>query len=119
VDLQPTGRTSENCIEKFKTGFQRKNNLVKDVNGNLIADSHSILNLWKNFFSQLLNVSSISDVREMEVHIAELLVPDPSRLEVSKLKKYKSSGNDQIQAELIKLFIDFKKAYDSVKKEVL
>jgi hypothetical protein len=38
------------------------------------------------------------------MHIAELLVPGPSHLEVditiAKLKKYKSPGSDQIPAEL-------------------
>jgi hypothetical protein len=61
---------------------------VKDENGNLLADSHNILNRWKNYFSQLLN-----DVRQIELHTLELLVPDPSPFEVAiaitKLKKYK------------------------------
>jgi hypothetical protein len=39
------------------------------------------------------------------MHTAEPLVPDPSRLEVeisiTKLKKRKSPGSDQIPAELI------------------
>jgi hypothetical protein len=78
---------------------------VKDENGDLLADSHNILNRWKNYFSQLLNVHNISDLRQIEVHTAEPLVPGPSRLEVeiaiAKLKKYKSLGNDQIPAELI------------------
>jgi hypothetical protein len=59
----------------------------------------------KNYFSQLLNVHNISDVRHIEVHTAEPLVPGPSRLEVeiaiAKLKKYKSPGSDEIPAELI------------------
>jgi hypothetical protein len=69
------------------------------------ADCNDILNRWKNYFSQLLNAHRISDVRQIEVHTAELLVPDPNRFEVelaiSKLKKCKSSGSDQIPAELI------------------
>jgi hypothetical protein len=85
-------------------GFKR-NNLVKDENGDLLADSHNILNRWKNYFSQLLNVHNISDVRQIEVHTAEPLVPGPSRLEVeiaiAKLKKYISPGSDHIPAELI------------------
>jgi hypothetical protein len=44
-------------------GYQPKNNLVKDENGDLLADFHSILNRWKNYFSQLLNVHNDSDVR--------------------------------------------------------
>jgi hypothetical protein len=30
-------------INKFKWGYQPKNNLVKDENGDLLADSHNIL----------------------------------------------------------------------------
>jgi hypothetical protein len=55
---------------------------VKDENGDLLVDSHIILNRWKNYFSQLLNVHNVSDVTQIEVHTAEPLVPGPSRLEV-------------------------------------
>jgi hypothetical protein len=65
----------------------------------------SILNRWKNYFSQLLNVHRASDVRLIEIHTAEPLVPDPCSFEVeiaiAKLKRYKSPGSDQIPAELI------------------
>jgi hypothetical protein len=75
---------------------------MKDENGDLFADSYNILNRWKNCFSQLLNVHNISDVRQIEVHMAEPLVPGPSCLEVeianAKLKKYKSPGSGQIPA---------------------
>jgi hypothetical protein len=43
-------------INKFKRGYQPGNNLMKDENGDLLADSHNILNRLKNYFSQLLNV---------------------------------------------------------------
>jgi hypothetical protein len=50
-------------------------------------------------------VHNVSDVRQIEVHTAEPLVPGPSRLEVeiaiAKLIKYKSPGSEQIPAELI------------------
>jgi hypothetical protein len=59
----------------------------------------------EELFSQLLNVHNVSDVRQIEVHTAEPLVPSPSRLEVetaiAKLKKYNSPGIDQIPTELI------------------
>jgi hypothetical protein len=48
----------------------------------LLADSHNILNRWKNYFSQLLNVHNFTDVRQIEKYTAKLLVPGPSRLEV-------------------------------------
>jgi hypothetical protein len=78
---------------------------VKDENGDLLADSQNIVNRWKNYFFQLLNVYNVSDVRQIEIHLAEPLVPGSSRLKVeiaiAKLKKYKSPGSDQIPAELI------------------
>jgi hypothetical protein len=59
----------------------------------------------KSYFSQLLNVHNVSDVRQVEIHTAEPLVTGPSHLEVeiaiAKLKRYKSSGSDEILAELI------------------
>jgi hypothetical protein len=77
---------------------------VKDENGDLLADPHDVLNREKNYF-QILNVHNVSDVRQIEIHTAESLVPGPSRLEVeiaiAILKKYKSPGIDQIPAELI------------------
>jgi hypothetical protein len=76
---------------------------VKGKNGDLLADSHNFVNSWKNYYSQLLNVHDVSDVRQREVHMVEPLVP--SRLEdeiaIAKLKKYKSPGSDEILAELI------------------
>jgi hypothetical protein len=78
---------------------------VKDENGDLFADSHIILNRWNNYYSQLLKVHRASDVRQIEIHTAEPLVPDPSYFEfeiaIAKLKFYKSPGSDQIPAELI------------------
>jgi hypothetical protein len=55
-----------------------------------------------NYFSQLLNVHTVSNVRLIEVHP---LVPGSSRLEaeivIANLKKYKSPGSDKIPAEVI------------------
>jgi hypothetical protein len=58
-------------INEFKRGYQPRNNLVKDENGGLLGDSHNILNMWKNYFSQLLNVHNFSDVKQIEVYTAE------------------------------------------------
>jgi hypothetical protein len=50
-------------------------------------------------------VDSVSDVRQIEIHAAEPLVPGPSLHEVEitiiNMKKYKSPGSDQSPAELI------------------
>jgi hypothetical protein len=80
-------------INEFEIGYRTGSNLVKDKNGDLLLDSHNILNRWKNYFSQLFNVHRVSDVRQIEMHAAEPLVPDPSPIEVeiaiAKLKSYK------------------------------
>jgi hypothetical protein len=56
-----------------------------------------------DYFSQLLNIHNASDVRQIEIHTAELQIPGASHLEVeitiAKLKKYKSLGSAQIVAE--------------------
>jgi hypothetical protein len=67
-------------INKFKRSDHPRNNLVKDENGDLLANSHNILNRWKNYFSQLLNVCNISDVRQINVHMAEPLVPGSNQI---------------------------------------
>jgi hypothetical protein len=54
---------------------------VKDENGDMLADLN-ILNRWKNYFSQLLNVHNVSDVRQIEIHTAEPIIPEPSPFEV-------------------------------------
>jgi hypothetical protein len=38
-------------INEFKKGYQPRNILVKDENGDLIVDSHNILERRKNYFS--------------------------------------------------------------------
>jgi hypothetical protein len=52
-----------------------------------------------------LNVHRVSDVRQIEIHTAEPLVPDPSpfdfEIAIAELQRYKSPYNDQIPAELI------------------
>jgi hypothetical protein len=52
---------------------------VEDENGDLLADSHCNLNRCRNFLSQLLNVLSVSDARQIKIHTAEALVPDLNR----------------------------------------
>jgi hypothetical protein len=47
-------------INEFKRGYQPRNNLVKDENGDPLAKFHNILNRWKNYFSKLLNVHNVS-----------------------------------------------------------
>ena len=93
-------------INDIKKGYQPRTRIVKDEKGDLVADSHSIMARWRNYFSQILNVHGVSEVRQAEIHTAEPLVPEPSAFEIElateKLKCHKSPGIDQIPAELIK-----------------
>jgi hypothetical protein len=97
-------RDLDRGINESKKGKQLKSILVKDESCDLLADSHNILNTWKNT-SILLNVNRVSDVRQTEIPTAELLIPDPRPFEVenviAKLESYKLPGSDQILVELI------------------
>jgi len=90
------------CINDFKKEYQPRCNIVKDEKGDLVADSHSIVARWRNYFSHLFNVHGIKDVGEAEIHTAEPLVPEPSASEVElaidKLKSHKSPVFDRIPA---------------------
>jgi len=93
-------------ISDFKKGYHPRTIIVKDEKGDLVADSHSIMTRWRNYFSRLLNIHGVDDVRQAEMHAAEPLAPEPNAFEVElaieKLKSHRSPGFDQIPAELIK-----------------
>jgi hypothetical protein len=55
---------------------------VKDADGDLLADRHSILNSLKSYFSQLLNTYDVKDVKETEMRAVESLVPPTNHSEV-------------------------------------
>jgi hypothetical protein len=95
-------------INDFKIGYQDRTIIVKDEKDDLVAVSHSIMERWRNYLSQILNINGVSDVRQAEilVHTAKPLVPEPSvfeaELAIEKLKIHKSPGIGQIPAELNK-----------------
>ena len=72
-------------IGVFKKGYQPRCNIVKDEKGDLVADSHGIVAMWRNYFYQLFNVHGIKDVGQAEIHTAEPLAPEPSASEMSWL----------------------------------
>jgi hypothetical protein len=83
---------NKNIRDLYRRINEPGSNLVKDDNGDLLADTNTILNRWKSYFSHLLNVHSVSDVRHIEIHTAEPIVSGPSHSEIeiyiAKLKKY-------------------------------
>jgi hypothetical protein len=50
-------------IGDFKKGYQPTTNIIKDEKVDLVADSHSGLARWRNYFSWLLNVHGVNYVR--------------------------------------------------------
>jgi hypothetical protein len=93
-------------INEFKEGYQSIINMIMDENGNLLADPQNVFNKRKNNFNQVQNVHAVHNVRQMNIHTAEQLIPEHSLVEVKiaigKLKSYKTPDTDQIPTELIK-----------------
>ena len=93
-------------INDMKKGYQHRTRIVNDEKVDFVADFHSIMARWRNYFSKILNVHGISDVRQAEIHTAVPLVPKSSvlvfEIAIEKLKSHKSQGIIQITAEKIK-----------------
>jgi hypothetical protein len=75
---------------------------VKEENAHLLADSHNILSRRKNYFYQLLNVHSVSDVRQIENRS-----PIEPETAIANLKMYTSPCSDQISAEIIQAEVKY------------
>jgi hypothetical protein len=67
-------------INEFKKWYQPR--IIKDENGNLLADPQSVLNRWKHFFNQVLNVHGVHDVRQMDTSLVKV------EIGIGKLKSY-------------------------------
>jgi hypothetical protein len=93
-------------INDFKKGYHPRTNTIKDKNGDLVANSHSILVRWRKYFSQLLNVHGVNDVRQKEIYTAKPLAPEPSAFEFVLAKSHKSPSTDQPPAESIKAGVE-------------
>jgi hypothetical protein len=53
------------CKNEFENRYQPRSNVVNDENRDLFADSRNILNRWKKYFTHLLDVHRVSDVRQI------------------------------------------------------
>ena len=53
-------------INVFKKGYQPRCNIVKDGKGDFVADSNSIVAMWRYYFSQLFNVNGVKDVGQAQ-----------------------------------------------------
>jgi hypothetical protein len=66
-----TNSKNKNIRDEFKWGYQPKSSLVKDANGDVLAYFN------KSYFSQVFSDHYVGDVRQIEIHTAEPLVPGP------------------------------------------
>jgi hypothetical protein len=67
----------------LKKGYHLVTNILKDNKGEMVADSHSISNWSRNYFSQLLNLlHGVNDVLLTAKCTAEQLKAEPSTVEV-------------------------------------
>jgi hypothetical protein len=79
-------------MNAFKNCCQPRNDLVNYENCYLLADHNNMLDMWKNDFSQLLDVNS-DDVRLIEIYKVEMLMPRPSPFEAEiALQSWKSTN---------------------------
>jgi hypothetical protein len=69
-----------------------------------LSESHDILSMWKNNFSQLLHILNVTEIVQLEIYTAEPRVQGPSHrgyeVATAKLKKYESPLIDQIPADM-------------------
>jgi hypothetical protein len=65
---------------EFKMVCHLRPKRVKDKNDDLLAYCQNILNRWKNYFCQLLNVHDVNEVTQTGMRIAEPLEPETSYL---------------------------------------
>jgi hypothetical protein len=80
---------------------------VKDEKIDLVAESYNIVDRWRNYFSQLLNLNGINDIKPIDTLTIVPLVAEPSifefELAIEKPKSHKSPGFAQITAELFRV----------------
>jgi len=61
---------------------------------------------WRDYFSWLLYVTQVNDIRQTEIHTAEPLLPETRAFEfelvIEDIKSHNSPVVDQISAELFK-----------------
>jgi len=84
---------------------------MTDHGGNLITETQSILNLFQEYFKRILNnkcVVEISDKYQKIIYDTmepEFKEPDRDEIQsiINSLKNNKSSGEDNINSELLKL----------------
>ena len=106
-------RTVYQCIGRISGKGQKSAVNVKNEGGKLLTSKMDKLKRWKDYFSGLLNKTLTDPEKRERLRNTNIQHPPmalseepPSReeidLAISKMKKYKAPGPDNIQAELIR-----------------
>jgi hypothetical protein len=67
-----------------------------ETNSKIKIISPGIMARWRDHFSQLLNVHGFNDIRQTEIHTAELLVLEPSDGEFEMIVEKLKDTNHQV-----------------------
>jgi hypothetical protein len=54
-------------FSELNKGYRPRTNIVQDEKTDFVTDSYSVLARWRKHFSQLLNVNSVSDIKQTEI----------------------------------------------------
>ena len=104
-DMQTLYRLTKTLIGKF----QSTNHLVKDKEGKLISKDSDVLKRWKEHFENVLNAEEPNHEASIPPTEEQLNIDiEPPNIEeirtaIRELKYRKAPGEDQIQAELLKV----------------
>ena len=94
-------------IRKIKNGYQARSKIVRGTDGSVKIQEQQVLEIWKEFFYDLLNREERPDIiesahiPEVDMHIEEPTI-DCVRKAIKSLKNNKAPGLDNISAGLIK-----------------
>jgi len=92
-------------------GYKARTDACRDENGHIVVESQSMLRIWRNYFSKLLNGDDEqnSTVRQLfpfqtDDDDREFRPPDLDEIQIaiSRLKSNKAAGVDGLSAELFK-----------------
>ena len=104
-------QTFYKVVNNERKSFKPRSNLCRDSEGNILTNKDGILNRWNEYFNTLLNGSHINDVDQylLRGNVNNKLEADydlPTIEEINdsieQLKNNKATGDDGIQAELLK-----------------
>ncbi|XP_066982159.1 uncharacterized protein [Macrobrachium rosenbergii] len=94
-------------IGKIKNGYQARSRIAKNVNGSITVQKNKELEIWKNYFCELLNRDDpINPVEGRHMQAPDLIVEEPTLIDVknviNSLKHNTAPGLNNIPAELLK-----------------